>query len=76
MSDIVATPYDDHLIDAATRVFLRHGFCGATLERVAAESGLPVEALRRQGVTRNTLLEAIATRSARRGVPTKRVHGP
>ena len=75
MSDSAGPRYDDEFLDAAARVFRQEGFCGTTLERLAAEADVSAQALRRRGVTRDGLLEAIATRSAHSDTSARRVHG-
>jgi AcrR family transcriptional regulator len=54
---------DDALLDAARRVLERHGVARATLERVAAESGLSRVTLYRRGITREVVLAALAERA-------------
>ena len=51
------------LVDAAAAALARHGFEGATLERIAGEAGLSRVTLYRRGVTREQLLAALADRA-------------
>jgi len=50
-----ATPQVD-IVDAGRRVFARHGFHGATAERIATEAGVSRVTLHRRGITRDTIL--------------------
>lgn len=54
---------DESLLDAARRAFARHGFAGATLERIAAEAGLSRVTLHRRGVTKDGLLDELVARA-------------
>lgn len=58
--------YDEALLDAATEAFRKHGFTGATIERIAAEAGVSRVTLHRRGVTKEGLLSALAERGAER----------
>ncbi|HET9103809.1 MAG TPA: TetR/AcrR family transcriptional regulator [Solirubrobacteraceae bacterium] len=51
------------LLNAARRAFERHGYTGATLERIAAEAGLSRVTLHRRGITKDGLLEALITQA-------------
>ena len=55
---------NEALVDAAAQALARHGFEGATLERIAAEAGVSRVTLYRHGVTRDELLAALAARAA------------
>jgi AcrR family transcriptional regulator len=59
---VPATSGDD-LLDAAARAFERHGYDGATLERIAAEAGVTRMTLHRRGITKDALLEQLAERA-------------
>lgn len=52
----------EQLVDAAVRVLATDGWDALTLERVAAEAGSSRTTLWRQGVTRETLLDALLGR--------------
>jgi AcrR family transcriptional regulator len=56
----------DHaeLLDAAARAFARHGYAGATLERIAEEAGVSRVTLHRRGITRDALLAQLAELAA------------
>jgi AcrR family transcriptional regulator len=54
------TVSDDELLDAAKRVFAKHGYAGATLERLAAEAGVNRATLHRRGVSKDDLLAQLA----------------
>lgn len=54
------TVADTQLLDAARRAFERHGYAGATIERIAAEAGLSRVTLHRRGVTKAGLLEQLS----------------
>ena len=62
----MSEPYGDALLDAATAAFRKHGFAGATIERIAAEAGVSRVTLHRRGVTKDGLLAALAERGAER----------
>lgn len=63
MSATTAAPtIDPPLLDAAHRAIERHGWHGATLERVAAEAGLSRMTLHRRQVSRTGLLAALSHR--------------
>lgn len=49
-------------LDAAHRAIERHGWEGATLERIAAEAGVSRMTLHRRGVTREALRQALGER--------------
>ena len=51
------------LLDAAERAFGKHGYAGATLERIAQEASVSRVTLHRHKVTREALLEALAERA-------------
>jgi AcrR family transcriptional regulator len=55
---MVATA-DDTVMAGARRALERHGWRGATLERIAAEAGVSRMTLHRHGVTRERLLTAL-----------------
>ena len=44
------------ILEAARRVFERHGYAGATADRIAAEAGLSRVTLHRRGATKEALL--------------------
>jgi len=56
----VATEFDSRLLDGARRTLERHGWEGATLQRLADESGFSRMTLHRRGVSRDALLAALA----------------
>jgi AcrR family transcriptional regulator len=51
---------DTHLLDGARRAVERHGWDGATLQRLADEAGVSRMTLHRRGVSRDLLLAALA----------------
>jgi AcrR family transcriptional regulator len=51
---------DARLVEGARRTIERHGWQGATLQRLAEESGLSRMTLHRRGVSRDLLLAALA----------------
>jgi AcrR family transcriptional regulator len=55
---------DDALRAAARRAFARHGYAGATVERIAQEAGLSRVTLHRRGIDRDGLLAALAEEAA------------
>ena len=57
---------DPELIDAARRTFARHGYGGATLERIAEEAGISRVTLHRRGIGKDDLLEALAQAATER----------
>jgi AcrR family transcriptional regulator len=60
-----ATPViDEGLRAAARRAFAKHGYAGATVERIAQEAGLSRVTLHRRGVDRDLLLAALADDAA------------
>jgi AcrR family transcriptional regulator len=56
------TPHDE-ILRAGQRVFERHGYSGATIERIAAEAGVSRVTLHRRGVTKDGLLAELVARS-------------
>lgn len=54
------TVSDAELLDAAKRVFAKHGYAGATLERLAAEAGVNRATLHRRGIDKDGLLAHLA----------------
>jgi AcrR family transcriptional regulator len=52
---------DDRILLGARRAVERHGWRDATLERIAAEAGTSRMTLHRRGVTRDAVLDALAT---------------
>lgn len=54
------TVSDAELLDAAKRVFAKHGYAGATLERLAAEAGVNRATLHRRGIDKDGLLAQLA----------------
>jgi AcrR family transcriptional regulator len=54
-----ATEIDSRLMQAARRTIERHGWQGATLQRLAEEAGVSRMTLHRHGVTRELLLVAL-----------------
>ena len=61
-----ARAYDEALLAAAAEAFRKHGFAGATIERIAAEAGVSRVTLHRRRVTKDGLLSALAERGAER----------
>ena len=53
----------DEILSAGQRVFERHGYSGATIERIAAEAGVSRVTLHRRGVTKDGLLAELVARS-------------
>lgn len=58
--DAATTTVDSHTLAAARRTLLAHGLAGMTMQRVAEQAGLSRVTLHRRGVTRDTILEALA----------------
>lgn len=56
MSDTV----DQQVREAGRRAFARHGYAGATIERIAREAGLSRVTLHRRGIDRDVVLAALA----------------
>lgn len=56
----MAAPTDTRILAAARQAIERHGWPGATLERIAGEAGLSRMTLHRRGVTRDAVLDALA----------------
>lgn len=59
----VQAQLSDDLIDAASRAFARHGYQGATLERIAEEAGVSRVTLHRRHISKASVLEALAERA-------------
>ena len=57
------TAIGEELLQAARRAFERHGYAGATLERIAAEAGVSRVTLHRRGIGRERLLAELASRA-------------
>jgi AcrR family transcriptional regulator len=55
----VATEFDNRLLEGARRTLERHGWEGATLQRLADEAGVSRMTLHRRGVSREALLAAL-----------------
>ena len=55
----VGTP-DDTLLDGARRAVTKHGWHGATLERIAREAGLSRVTLHRRGISKASILRGLA----------------
>jgi AcrR family transcriptional regulator len=55
-----ASELDPRLLDGARRALERHGWEGATLQRLADEAGVSRMTLHRRGVSREVLLAALA----------------
>jgi AcrR family transcriptional regulator len=53
---------DDQVIDGARRALERHGWRGATLERIASEAGVSRMTLHRHGITRERVREELGRR--------------
>jgi AcrR family transcriptional regulator len=51
-----ATIIDPAFVDAARRAFERHGYAGASLERIADEAGVSRVTLHRRGISKSGLL--------------------
>ena len=51
------------LLDATRRALSRHGYAGATLERIATEAGVSRVTLHRRGVTKDELLAGLTARA-------------
>ena len=56
------TPVEPGVLDAARRAIARHGWQGATLERIAEEAGVSRMTLHRRRVSREAILRALAAR--------------
>jgi len=54
---------EDSLLEAGRRVFARFGYEAATAERIAAEAGLSRVTLHRRGISKDTILAALADRA-------------
>jgi AcrR family transcriptional regulator len=54
---------DPGLLEAARTTFARHGYAGATLERIASEAGVSRVTLHRRGVTKEGLLAELVARA-------------
>ncbi len=54
---------DPKLLEAARSAFERHGYVGATLERIAAAAGVSRVTLHRRGVTKDGLLAELVARA-------------
>lgn len=59
----MAAIHDENLLAAARRAFQRHGYAGATLERIATEAGLSRVTLHRRGVSKDALLAELVARA-------------
>ena len=57
---------DGSLLDAARRVLARHGYTGATAERIAVEAGLSRVTLHRRGLTKDKILDELAGQAIER----------
>ena len=57
---------DRALLEAARRVLAQHGYSGATAERIAVEAGLSRVTLHRRGLTKDTILDELATQAIER----------
>ncbi len=57
------TPIEQAVLEAGRRAFKRHGYQGATLERIAAEAGLSRVTLHRRGISRAAILAVLADRA-------------
>lgn len=55
--------HDAEFVAAARRAFEKHGFAGATLERIAEEAGVSRVTLHRRGVSKAGLLADLAARA-------------
>ncbi|MDW5596554.1 TetR family transcriptional regulator [Conexibacter stalactiti] len=55
---------DESLRAAGRRAFARHGYGGATIERIAREAGLSRVTLHRRGIDRDAVLAALAEDAA------------
>jgi AcrR family transcriptional regulator len=51
------------VLAAAERVFERHGYAGATIDRIATEAGLSRVTLHRRGITKDGLLAELVARA-------------
>jgi AcrR family transcriptional regulator len=60
----VTREIDSTLLDAGRRALARHGYRGATVERIAGEAGLSRMTLHRRGIGRDEILAALAERAA------------
>jgi AcrR family transcriptional regulator len=54
---------DPQLLDATRRALERHGYAGATIERIAAEAGVSRVTLHRRGVTKQGLIAELVARA-------------
>ena len=62
-SSAVSALADPGLLDAARRAFARHGYGGATLQRIANEAGVSRVTLHRRGVSKDGLLAELVARA-------------
>jgi len=58
-----AVRIDDRLLAAGRRALRKHGYAGATVERIADEAGLTRVTLHRRGVSKDSLLAEFARRA-------------
>ena len=56
---MATTALERELLEAGRRAFARHGFAGATMERIGAEAGVSRVTLHRRGVTKAMILAAL-----------------
>ena len=55
---------DQQILEAGRRALQKHGYAGATVDRIAREAGLTRVTLHRRGVTKDGILTALAERGA------------
>src|SRR3954464_8998575 len=59
-------PFDERLLEAGREVFRRHGYQGATAERIAEAAGVSRVTLHRRGIDKAEVLERLADDAPRR----------
>ncbi|OBR53121.1 TetR/AcrR family transcriptional regulator [Paraburkholderia tropica] len=62
VADAPASTKREQILDAATRVFLQHGYEGTSMDRVASESGAARRTLYNQFESKEALFEAMTAR--------------
>jgi AcrR family transcriptional regulator len=58
----VSAPVPPHIVDAARDVLAQEGLAAATLERISAAAGVSRMTLHRHGLSKSTILQAVAAR--------------
>ena len=63
LQPVASVTSEADILEAAKRVFERHGYAGATADRIAAEAGLSRVTLHRRGATKESLLGQLVERA-------------